>query len=44
MTNVIYTNTNLEDEIKTIKALEAKLQELKELKEEKEHNKGKHDK
>lgn len=37
MTNVIYTNTNLEDEIKTIKALEAKLQELKELKEEKEN-------
>ena len=25
MTNVILTNTNLEDEIKTIKALEAKL-------------------
>lgn len=37
MTNVIYANTNLEDEIKTIKALEAKLQELKELKEEKEN-------
>ena len=37
MTNVIYTNTNLEDEIKTIKALEAKLQELKELKIEKEN-------
>ena len=37
MTNVIYTNTNLEDEIKTIKALDAKLQELKELKEEKEN-------
>lgn len=36
MTTVIYTNTNLEEEIKTIKALESKLEELKELKEEKE--------
>lgn len=37
MTTVILTNTNLEEEIRTIKALEAKLQELKELKEEKEN-------
>ena len=36
MTTVIYTNANLEEEIKTIKALESKLEELKELKEEKE--------
>ncbi|MCM1264974.1 MAG: hypothetical protein NC200_02140 [Candidatus Gastranaerophilales bacterium] len=36
MTTVIYTNTNLEEEIRTIKALEAKLEELKELKDEKE--------
>ncbi len=33
---VIITNTNLVDEIQTIKGIEAKLQELKELKEEKE--------
>ncbi len=33
---VIITNTNLIDEIQTIKGIEAKLQELKELKEEKE--------
>ena len=32
MTTVILTNTNLENEIRTIKALESKLQELKELK------------
>ena len=36
-TTVIYTNANLENEIRTIKTLEAKLQELKELKEEKEN-------
>ena len=36
MTTVIYTNANLEEEIRTIKALESKLEELKELKEEKE--------
>lgn len=36
MATVIYTNTNLEEEIRTIKALESKLEELKELKEEKE--------
>lgn len=36
MTTVIYTNTDLEDEIKTIRAIEAKEQELKELREEKE--------
>ena len=35
-TTIIMTNTNLEDEIRTIKALESKLEELKELKEEKE--------
>ena len=33
---VIITNTNLVDEIQTMKGIEAKLQELKELKEEKE--------
>lgn len=36
MATVIYTNTNLEEEIRTIKTLESKLEELKELKEEKE--------
>ena len=36
-TRIIMTNSNLEDEIRTIKALEAKLEELKELKEEKEN-------
>ena len=35
-TTIIMTNTNLEEEIRTIKALESKLEELKELKEEKE--------
>lgn len=36
-TTIIMTNTNLEEEIRTIKALESKLEELKELKEEKEN-------
>ena len=35
-TTVIYTNTNLEEEIRTIKGLEAKIKELDELKKEKE--------
>lgn len=37
-TQVIFTNTNLEDEIKIIKALEAKEKEMKELRKEKEAN------
>ena len=36
MTTVIFTNTNLEEEIKAIRAIEAKEKELKELREEKE--------
>lgn len=36
MTTVIITNTNLEEEIKAIRALEAKEAELKELRQEKE--------
>ena len=36
MTTVIITDTNLEDEIKQIRAIEAKEAELKELREEKE--------
>lgn len=35
-TTVIYTNANLEEEIRTIKGLEAKIKELDELKKEKE--------
>lgn len=36
-TTVIYTNANLEEEIRTIKGLEAKIKELDELKKEKEN-------
>ena len=36
MNTVIITNTNLEEEIKAIRAIEAKEQELKELRQEKE--------
>ena len=36
MTTVIITNTNLEEEIKAIRAIEAKEAELKELRQEKE--------
>ncbi len=36
MSTVIITNTNLEEEIKAIRAIEAKEQELKELRQEKE--------
>lgn len=36
MNTVIITNTNLEDEIKSIRTLEAKINELDELKKEKE--------
>ena len=37
MKSVVFVETNLEEEIRTIKALESKLEELKELKEEKEN-------
>lgn len=36
MTTVIYTNTNLEETIKSIRALESKEKELKELRQEQE--------
>ena len=36
-TTVIYTNANLEEEIRTIKGLETKIKELDELKKEKEN-------